>query len=344
MNMKEIRTAAREKMKGCHVCPQCNGKACVGMIPGFGGLRTGRSFMRNLEALQEYGLVMRSMSGVEEPRTELPLFGHTLSLPILLAPIGGIVLNAQVEGDPATVEQEYDEAITQGAMDAGTMAFTGDSGVAYMYASGIASCKKRPGVVIPTIKPREDDQIIERAVLAEQSGAPAVASDIDAATLINMRIFGQPVGPKSAASIAKVAASVQIPFIVKGIMSAEEAVACAAAGAQGIVVSNHGGRILDGMAGTADVLPSIAAAVKGRLTIFADGGVRSGEDVLKMLALGADAVLVGRPAAVAAIGGGAAGVKVLLDTLKRELCDAMMITGVQDVRHVPAHIVQKLRH
>lgn len=139
MDMKEIRDAARAKMKGCHVCPVCNGKACVGMIPGFGGLRTGRSFMRNLESLQEYGLIMRSMSGIEEPSTAISLFGRTLSMPILLAPVGGIVLNAQVDGDPAAVEQAYDEAVTQGAMEAGTMAFTGDSGAPYMYASGIAS-------------------------------------------------------------------------------------------------------------------------------------------------------------------------------------------------------------
>lgn len=342
MDMKEILDAARKKMKGCHVCPICNGKACVGLIPGFGGLRTGHSFMRNLESLQEYGLIMRSMSGVEEPDTTISLFGKTVSLPILIAPVGGIVLNAQVDGDPPTIEQEYDEAVTQGAMEKGTIAFTGDSGAPYMYASGIASCKRRPGYVIPTIKPREDEKIIEKAILAEQSGAPAVASDIDAATLIHMRIFGQPVGPKSAASIANIAAAVHIPFIVKGVMSAEEAVICAEAGAKGIVVSNHGGRVLDGMAGTADVLPGIAAAVKGRLTIFADGGVRHGEDVLKLLALGADAVLIGRPAAVAAIGGGAEGVCVLLDTLKRELCDAMMITGVHDVKHVPAHILKKL--
>ena len=125
-------------------------------------------------------------------------------------------------------------------------------------------------------------------------------------------------------------------------MSAEEAVACAEAGAQGIVVSNHGGRVLDGMVGTADVLPDIAAAVKGRITIFADGGVRHGEDVLKLLALGADAVLIGRPAAVAAIGGGTEGVRLLLDTFKRELCDAMMITGVRDVNQVPRHILKKV--
>ena len=125
-------------------------------------------------------------------------------------------------------------------------------------------------------------------------------------------------------------------------MSAEEAVACAEAGAKGIVVSNHGGRVLDGMAGTADVLPDIAAAVKGRITIFVDGGVRHGEDILKMLALGADAVLIGRPAAVAAVGGGAEGVKLLLDTLKRQLMDAMMITGTRDLAHVPANVVRKL--
>lgn len=169
-----------------------------------------------------------------------------------------------------------------------------------------------------------------------------MASDIDAATLINMRIFGQPVGPKSASDIAEVVQAIKLPFIVKGVMSAEEAVACAEAGAKGIVVSNHGGRVLDGMAGTADVLPDIAAAVKGRITIFVDGGVRHGEDILKMLALGADAVLIGRPAAVAAVGGGAEGVKLLLDTLKRQLMDAMMITGTRDLSHVPANVVRKL--
>lgn len=343
MDVKEMRDNARKRMKGCHVCPECNGKACVGMIPGFGGLRTAHSFMRNVEALQEYGLIMRSMAGVETPDTAIELFGKKLSLPVLIAPVGGIVLNAKVEGDPEAVEREYDEAVTQGAMEAGTLAFTGDSGAAYMYASGIESCQKRRGFVIPTIKPREDVKIIEKAKLAEAAGAPAVASDIDAATLINMRIFGQPVGPKNADSIKKIAASVHIPFIVKGIMSPEEAIACVDAGAKGIVVSNHGGRILDGMAGTADVLPEIADAVKGQITIFVDGGVRRGEDVLKMLALGADAVLIGRLAAVAAIGGGAEGVKLMLDTFKRELSDAMMITGTADLKHVSRTILKQIK-
>lgn len=256
--------------------------------------------------------------------------------------MGAITLNAQVEGDPAAVELAYDEAVAEGAKRAGTMAFTGDGGAPYMYDSGIAACIKRPGYVIPTIKPRDDEAIIERAKRAITAGAPAVASDIDAATLINMRLLGQPVGPKNAASIAKITAAIEAPFIVKGIMSADEAIACVNAGAKSIVVSNHGGRVLDGMAGTADVLPDIAAAVKGKITIFADGGVRSGEDVLKLLALGADAVLVGRLAAIAAIGGGAEGVQLLLDTLAQELRDAMMITGMTDVKHVSPRILRKL--
>lgn len=342
MDMKEIREAARQQMKGCRVCPQCNGKACVGMIPGFGGVRTGRSFTRNIEALQAYGLVMRSMAGSEEMDTSLTLFGKTVSMPILVAPVGAIALNAKVEGDPAAVETAYDAAVAQGAMEAGTVAFTGDGGAPYMYNAGIAASLGYPGCVIPTIKPRDDKAIIERAHMAANAGALAVACDIDAATLINMRLLGQPVGPKSAASIAAITKAIPLPFIVKGIMSADEAVACVKAGAKGIVVSNHGGRVLDGMAGTADVLPDIAKAVKGRIKIFVDGGVRHGEDVLKFLALGADAVLVGRPVAVAAIGGGAAGVTQFLQTLCNELRDAMMITGTTDVKAVHPKILRNL--
>ena len=342
MEMKDIRNIARNRMKGCKVCPHCNGKACAGMIPGFGGLRTGRSFQRNVEALQQYGLVMRSMAGQERMDTTVTVFGKTLDMPILVAPIGAIALNTQQEGDPAALELAYTEAVLQGAMDAGTLAFTGDGGAPYMYDSGLTSCRKRPGYGIPTIKPRDDEAIIERAGLAKEAGALAAACDIDAATLINMRLLGQPVGPKSAASIAHIAKTIDLPFIVKGIMSVEEAKACVDAGAKGIVVTNHGGRVLDGMAGTADVLQDIAQAVKGEITIFADGGIRSGEDVLKCLALGADAVLVGRPVAIAAIGGGAAGVTLYLQGLLQELRDAMMITGTVDVKQVSSNILRTL--
>lgn len=122
-------------------------------------------------------------------------------------------------------------------------------------------------------------------------------------------------------------------------MTPEEAEIALAAGAAAIVVSNHGGRVLDHTPGAAEVLPAIAARVKGRLLIFADGGVRSGSDVLKLLALGADAVLVGRPLVIGVMGGGREGVAFLLNKLKSELIQAMLLTGTADVKSVPRAIL-----
>jgi isopentenyl diphosphate isomerase/L-lactate dehydrogenase-like FMN-dependent dehydrogenase len=163
--------------------------------------------------------------------------------------------------------------------------------------------------------------------------------DVDAAALINMTSAGQPVGPKSVADIRAIKQNTSIPFIVKGIMTVDDARACYEAGADALVVSNHGGRALDHTPGTAEVLPAIAEAVKGRITILVDGGIRSGSDVLKMLALGADAVLIGRPLATGAVGGGAAGVAMVLARLAAELQVAMLLTGTADVVDVPPEII-----
>lgn len=92
-------------------------------------------------------------------------------------------------------------------------------------------------------------------------------------------------------------------FLLKGIMTVEDAIAAERAGCDGIVVSNHGGRVLDHTPGTIEVLPAIAEQVKGRMAVLMDGGIRDGFDVLKALAFGADAVLIGRPFCLAAVGG-----------------------------------------
>lgn len=111
-------------------------------------------------------------------------------------------------------------------------------------------------------------------------------------------------------------------------------------GVSAIVVSNHGGRILDHTPGVAEVLPEIADKLKGKITIIADGGVRSGVDVLKLLALGADAVLIGRPVVVAVFGGGREALKLYFDTIKSELKQAMLLTGVASVKNVPKEILR----
>lgn len=117
------------------------------------------------------------------------------------------------------------------------------------------------------------------------------------------------------------------PLIIKGIMDSDDARAAADIGASGIVVSNHGGRQLDGVPSTARALPAIADAVGDRLTVLADGGVRSGLDVVRMLALGAKGVLLGRARAYALAGGGQAGVAHILRLMAAEIRIAMALTG-----------------
>lgn len=123
------------------------------------------------------------------------------------------------------------------------------------------------------------------------------------------------------------------PLVVKGIMDPADAVCAANSGADGVVVSNHGGRQLDGAPATAVALPAIAEAVGQRLTVLVDGGIRSGVDVLRMLALGADGVLIGRAWAYAAAGG-SRGITHLLDLFAAEMRAAMALTGVCRVQDV----------
>jgi L-lactate dehydrogenase (cytochrome) len=117
------------------------------------------------------------------------------------------------------------------------------------------------------------------------------------------------------------------PLIIKGVLDAEDARAVVDVGADGLVVSNHGGRQLDGVSSTARALPRIAEAVDRRLTILADGGVRSGLDVVRMLALGANGVLLGRAWAYALAARGRAGVAHVLDLVAAEMRVAMSLTG-----------------
>ncbi len=124
------------------------------------------------------------------------------------------------------------------------------------------------------------------------------------------------------------------PLIIKGLLEPDDARAAAALGADGVVVSNHGGRQLDGVMSSARALPAIADAVGDRLTVLADSGVRSGLDVVRMLALGAKGVLLGRAAAFALAAKGQAGVAQLLDLIEKEMRVAMALTGVNSAAEI----------
>lgn len=128
-------------------------------------------------------------------------------------------------------------------------------------------------------------------------------------------------------------------LVVKGLLDADDATSAIAVGADALVVSNHGGRQLDGALGTADALPAIVEAVKGRASVFVDGGVRSGADIVKMMALGADAVMIGRPWAYALAAGGERGVTDLVAMLRRDMEVTMALTGAVDVAAITPELL-----
>jgi len=335
MDLNTVKLTARERFAGsCRVCPLCNGVVCAGNVPGMGGRGTGDAFRNNVAALAEYRFNLRVVHNVSQPKLSCRVLGVDLALPIICAPIAGIATNMNC----ALTEQEYSTAVVT-CCQAGTIAMTGDGSYPEQFECGLAAVKAVAGSGIPVIKPRETGRVIEMAKRAADAGAPAFGMDIDAAGFFDMANVGQPVGPKTQAELAKIKEKTTIPFIVKGIMTPDDAAACVAAGVDAIVVSNHGGRALDHVPGTAEVLPFIAEAVKGKLTILIDGGIRSGGDVLKMLALGADAVLVGRPLAIGAVGGQAQGVELVLKKFADELRAAMILTGTADVAAVSRNII-----
>jgi len=338
MNLQEVRAAAKDKLKGwCRVCPVCNGRACAGEVPGMGGVGTGAAFMENIRALEAWKLNLRTLHDASSPDPSVELFGTVLSLPVMGAPIAGSAYNL----GGALSEEDLVNAFTGGCCGAGTISWTGDGAEPSLYLTGLAAIKARGGKGIPTIKPRGTEEIIKRIRLAEEAGALAVAIDVDAAGFHSMAAKGQPVGPIKAGDIAALVAATPLPLILKGIMTPDEAVLAASLGVSGIVVSNHGGRVLESCPGTADVLPGIAAAVKGKIRIILDGGVRSGADVLKALALGADCVLVGRPLVTAAVGGGAEGVALALRGLSDAFLSALLLTGTSAARHVSPRVLTR---
>lgn len=338
MDMQELRENAREKMKGfCVLCSECNGVWCAGKVPGMGGTGTGESFKHTAKQLKKVKVLMRTLHDVRTPSTEIEIFGEKLSLPAIGAPITGTKFNM----GGGVSEEEYCSDVINGAIAAGTISMIGDTGDPTAYVAGIKYIKESGGKGIAIIKPRENSEIISRIKMAEEAGAIAVGIDIDGAGLITMKLFGQPVSPKNQTELEELVKSTKLPFIVKGILTPDEAEICLKAGVAAIVVSNHGGRVLNETVAPIDVLEEIALAVGDKMIVLADGGVREGVDILKYLSKGAKAVLVGRPLIWGSVGGRAEGVKTIFTTLKTQLVQSMILTGVQTPKDADKKILMK---
>jgi len=352
MNMKEVpqsldqvRDLARKKLKGiCAAYPSCDGnfdKICqreaYGKPIGLGGAGQGRSFRSNFEALENIQLNMSVLGDHFEPDTSCSFLGIGLDFPVLASSTAG----AQNYND-ALDETMFCTSVLRGSKEAGTIGLRGDT---WFYTPddnpSLNAMKACDGYGIPIFKPRSQDVLKNLIEKAENIGCKAVGVDLDGCGSTIMARQGQPVFKKNVKDIEELVNFTTLPFITKGIMIPDEAQKCADAGAAVISVSNHGGRVLDSTPGVATMLPLIREKLGDSITITADGGVRTGYDVLKMLALGADAVFLGRDIIRAAVGAGTLGVKLHLEHIKKTLKKAMFMTGTKTVKRVDSRILFK---
>ncbi|MGN0075751.1 MAG: alpha-hydroxy-acid oxidizing protein [Parafannyhessea sp.] len=334
MDYKEMAAAARGNMgPWCKACPVCNGRACGSHMPGPGAKGTGTVATRNYEAWQRVLVQMDTIHDRFEADTSVDFFGRRLSVPVMIGPLGDVKLHY---GDKWEME-DYNSCILNAASEAGSLAWTGDGMVAAIHESAVRDIKRLCGRGVTTIKPWNMETVMAKLELALDARPAAIAMDIDAAGLPFLKGFEPPAGPKTTFELARIADACHAagtPFVLKGVMSVRGARKAVESGADGIVVSNHGGRVQDGVPATADVLPAIADEVGEKVTVLVDGGIRTGLDVFRALALGADACLVCRPFAVATYGAGEEGVRDYLGQLARELGDTMEMCGAETTKDI----------
>lgn len=337
MDYKELMENARKCLGKCKGCPICNGVACRNMIPGPGAKGVGDTAIRNYNKWQEIRVVMDTLCEKRPVDTSLELFGKTFKYPIFAGPVGAVAMHYSDKYNDVT----YNAELVSGAAEAGIAAFTGDGMDPQVMKGATDAIKACGGLGVPTVKPWNTQMIAEKMEEVKASNAFAVAMDVDAAGLPFLKNFVPPAGSKSVDEMKEIIQMAGRPFIIKGIMSVKGALKAKEAGASAIVVSNHGGRVLDQSPATAEVLEEIAVAVGDSMKIFVDGGIRSGVDVFKALAMGADAVLIARPFVNAVYGGGKEGVKILADKLGAELADTMEMCGAASLKEITAEMIRK---
>lgn len=336
MTYQEVLQQARGHMGACKACPVCNGVACRNTIPGPGAKGMGDTAIRNFDKWQQIRVNMDTLVPTREADTTFTLFGRTFAAPFFAGPVGAVSMHySDLYNDLS-----YNSVLVSACAENGLAAFTGDGLDSQVMVAATKAIGEAGGMGVPTVKPWNLDTIREKMALVKESGAFAVAMDIDAAGLPFLKNMQPPAGGKSVEELAAIVKAAGVPFIVKGIMTVKGAEKALAAGASAIVVSNHGGRVLDQCPATAEVLEEIVKAVNGRMKVLVDGGIRSGVDVFKALALGADGVLIARPFVAAVYGGGKDGVQAYIQKIQSELSDTMAMCGAFSLSEITRDMVR----
>ena len=337
MTYQEILDRSRNQIGPyCKSCKICNGLACKNTIPGPGAKGLGTGFIRNYQKWQELCVNMDTICENGPADTTFDFFGHRLVLPVMAGPVGAMQLHY---GDRYN-DMEYNDLLVPACAKAGILAFTGDGTNPAVMEGASKAIAANHGAGVTTVKPWNKEEVFRKLDMAKASGAWAIAMDIDAAGLPFLKNLTPPAGSKTVEELKEIADYAQVPFILKGIMTVRGAEKAVKAGAKAIVVSNHGGRVLDQCPATAEVLPEIVKAVGKDVMVLVDGGIRTGMDVFKALALGAKGVLIARPFVNMVYGGGLEGPAALVAKLKAELEDTMLMCGAHSLAEIDRSMVR----
>ncbi len=336
MTQKEVLENARTCLgvycKGCEIC---NGRVCRNQIPGPGAKGVGDTAIRNYDKWKEIRVQMDTLCENKPVDTTCRLFGREFTYPFFAGPVGAVNLHYGDKYDDGA----YNDILVSACAEAGIAAFTGDGTNPEVMRAATEAIRRSGGAGVPTVKPWNEAVVSEKMELVRGCGAFAAAMDIDAAGLPFLENMTPPAGSKTAEELADIIRSAGVPFIVKGVMTVRGALKAKEAGAAAVVVSNHGGRVLDQCPATAEVLADIADAVGDSMTVLVDGGIRCGTDIFKALALGADGVLICRPFVTAVYGGEKEGVAELVGRLGAELRDTMAMCGAHSLEEITREMV-----
>ena len=290
--------------------------------------KAGNSDRITREYLDSLLLEMRHIDG-RKPDTTFKLYGETFATPIMMAALSHL-------------NHIHDHGMTEMARGAALAGAVNWAGMGEK--EELEEITHTGARTIKIVKPYADNKMIfDRISHAEKCGVLAVGMDIDHA--FNSMgeydsVLGYDMAPKSFAEIKEFVKSTGLPFVVKGVLSSQDAYKCLEAGVQGIVVSHHHG-IMDYAVPPLMALPEIVKTVSCQIPIFVDCGIVSGMDVFKALALGATAVSVGRAIMKPLGEKGAEGVKEKILEMNGELKGVMARTGCYDLAHMDASVVKK---